>query len=59
VEWRGQATTATVTLREPARTVRRGNLLEDPGEPIPVTGRTFRIALRPYEIATVLVEPIR
>jgi len=48
-----------VTLREPARTARRGNLLEDPGEPIPVTGRTFRLALRPYEIATVLVEPVR
>ena len=59
VEWRGQATTATVTLREPARTARRGNLLEDPGEPIPTTGRTFRLALRPYEIATILVEPVR
>jgi alpha-mannosidase len=57
VEWNGQAETATVTLREPIRSARRANLLEDPGEPLPATGRTFRVALRPYEIATVLVEP--
>jgi alpha-mannosidase len=59
VEWDGQAETATVTLREPIHSARRANLLEDPGAPIPVSGRTFRLALRPYEIATVLVEPAR
>lgn len=59
VEWDGRPATATVTLREPIRSARRANLLEDPGEVIPVTGRTFRIALRPYEIATILVEPVR
>ncbi len=59
VEWNGRAATATVTLREPIRAARRANLLEDPGETIPVTGRTFRLALRPYEIATVLIEPVR
>ena len=57
VEWEGRAETATVTLRAPIRSARRANLLEDPGEPIPAAGRTFRLALRPYEIATVLVEP--
>ena len=59
VEWNGQAQTATVTLREPIRSARRANLLEDPGESLPAAGRTFRIALRPYEIATVLIEPVR
>jgi len=59
VEWDGRAETATVTLRRPIRSARRANLLEDPGEAIPTTGRTFRLALRPYEIATVLVEPVR
>jgi alpha-mannosidase len=59
VEWHGRAETATVTLRAPIRSARRANLLEDPGETIPVAGRTFRLALRPYEIATVLVEPVR
>jgi len=59
VEWEGRAETATVTLREPIRSARRANLLEDPGEAIPATGRTFRLALRPYEIATVLVQPVR
>ena len=59
VEWNGRAATATVTLREPIRAARRANLLEDPGEVVPVTGRTFSLALRPYEIATVLVEPVR
>ena len=59
VEWDGRAETATVTLREPIGSARHANLLEDPGESIPFTGRTFRLALRPYEIATVLVEPAR
>lgn len=59
VEWSGRAETVTVTLRERIRAARRANLLEDPGEAIPATGRTFRLALRPYEIATVLVEPAR
>ena len=56
VEWGGQTATATVTMRESVRAARRANLLEDPGETIPVAGRTFRVALRPFEIATVLVD---
>jgi alpha-mannosidase len=59
VEWEGRSETATVTLRAPLRSAHRANLLEDPGEAIPAVGRTFRLALRPYEIATVLVEPAR
>jgi alpha-mannosidase len=59
VEWEGRAEAATVTLRAPINSARRANLLEDPGEVIPAKGRTFRLALRPYEIATVLVEPAR
>lgn len=59
VEWNGAATTASVTLRDPVRSARRANLLEDPGETLPVAGHTIRIALRPYEIATILVEPVR
>ncbi|MEK7667619.1 MAG: glycoside hydrolase family 38 C-terminal domain-containing protein [Gemmatimonadota bacterium] len=58
VEWHGRPATATVTLRAPIRSARRANLLEDAGEAVPVAGRTFRVALRPYEIATFLVEPV-
>ena len=56
VEWHGEATTATVTLREPVRSARRANLLEDPGDAVPTAGRTLRVTLRPYEIATIVVE---
>jgi alpha-mannosidase len=59
VEWNGATTTATVTLRDAVRSARRANLLEDPGEALPVAGRTIRISLRPYEIATILVAPVR
>jgi alpha-mannosidase len=56
VEWNGRATTAIVTLRPRIRTAHMSNFLEDPGEPLPVTPHTVRLALRPYEIATVVVE---
>jgi len=56
VEWNGRATTAIVTLRPSIRTAHKSNFLEDPGEPLPVTPHTVRLALRPYEIATVVVE---
>jgi hypothetical protein len=32
------------------------NLLEDAEESLPVNGRTLRVSLSPYEIATVLVQ---
>jgi alpha-mannosidase len=56
VEWNGRGATAVVTLRAPIRTAHRSNFLEDPGEPLPVTAHTVRLALRPYEIATIVVE---
>jgi alpha-mannosidase len=56
VEWNGRATTAIVTMLPRIRAALKSNFLEDPGEPLPVTPHTVRLALRPYEIATVVVE---
>ena len=56
VEWNGVPATATVTLRPTIRAAHRSNFLEDPGDPLPVTAHTIRVALRPFEIATVVVE---
>ncbi len=56
VEWHGRPAEATVTLRGPVRAARRANFLEDPGETLPSTPTTVRIALRPHEIATVIVD---
>jgi alpha-mannosidase len=56
VEWSGQAVAATVTLRPRIRSARTSNFLEDPGAALPVTPHTVRLALRPYQIATVVVE---
>ena len=56
VEWAGRPASATVTLRPAIRAAHRSNFLEDPGEPVPVTAHTVTVALRPFEIATVVVE---
>jgi alpha-mannosidase len=56
VEWHGQPVEATVTLRGAVRGARRANLLEEPGEALPSTPTTVRVALRPHEIATVIVD---
>jgi alpha-mannosidase len=56
VEWHGRPATATVRLRPEIRSAHKSNFLEDPGEAVPVTAHTVRVALRPYEIATVVVE---
>ncbi|HVO35121.1 MAG TPA: glycoside hydrolase family 38 C-terminal domain-containing protein [Gemmatimonadales bacterium] len=56
VEWSGRPATATVTLRPEIRSAHKSNFLEDPGETVPATAHTLRVALRPYEIATVVVE---
>jgi alpha-mannosidase len=56
VEWYGRPATATVTLRPEIRSAHKSNFLEDPGEAVPATVHTLRVALRPYEIATVVVE---
>jgi alpha-mannosidase len=55
VEWHGRPATTTVTLTAPVREARRANLLEDAGASVPVSGRTIRVELRPWEIATLLV----
>ncbi len=59
VEWHGRPATATVTLRGRIAAARRANLIEDPGESLPVRGNIVRITLRPYEIATILVDMAR
>ena len=52
----GARGTARVRLGFPFATARRANLLEDPGEPLAVTGTTLEIPYRPFELVTVLVD---
>ena len=56
VEWHGVAGEAAVTVGCDVRRARRANLLEDPGEAVLSEDNTVRLSLRPYEIATLLVE---
>jgi alpha-mannosidase len=56
VEWYGRPATATVTLRSRIRSAHTSNFLEDPGAAVPATAHTLRVALKPYQIATVVVE---
>ena len=56
VEWHGAGGEARVELACAIQGARRANLLEDPAGAVPVKGKTFRLTLRPYEIATVIVE---
>jgi len=56
VEWHGEPADARVTLACPIRSASRTNLLEDPGAPVAVSGRTATLRLRPHEIATLVVE---
>ncbi|HWZ27483.1 MAG TPA: glycoside hydrolase family 38 C-terminal domain-containing protein [Gemmatimonadales bacterium] len=58
VEWHGQATTTKISFGRAVRRVRRANLLEDPGAALPLApdGRSVSLTLRPWEIATLLVE---
>ncbi len=51
----GSRGTAYVRLGFPFATARRANLLEDPGEPLPVTDGTIEIPYRPFELVTVLI----
>jgi alpha-mannosidase len=55
VEWHGEPADAAVTMACPIASARKANLLEDPEGAVPVSGRTARLHLRPYEIATLLV----
>jgi alpha-mannosidase len=56
VEWHGRPASATVTFQAPVRSARLANLLEDPGAALAPAGRQVRVTLRPWEIATLLVE---
>jgi alpha-mannosidase len=58
VEWHGQATTTRISFGRAVKRVRRADLLEDPGAQLPLgpDGRSVSLTLRPWEIATLLVE---
>jgi alpha-mannosidase len=56
VEWHGTAAEVEATVACPVQRAWRANLLEDPTESVKVNGRRMRLSLRPYEIATLLVE---
>jgi alpha-mannosidase len=56
VEWGGESREIEVATGCPRVAARRANHLEDPGDRLPVDGASFRIRLRPHEIATVLLE---
>ncbi|MGD2217289.1 MAG: glycoside hydrolase family 38 C-terminal domain-containing protein, partial [Gemmatimonadales bacterium] len=56
VEWHGRPAEARVTLGCEVGGAWRANLLEDRGESVVVDGRSVRVPIKPYEIATVLVD---
>jgi alpha-mannosidase len=56
VEWYGMESEAQVTVACPVARAWRANLLEDPLETVTADGRQVRLPLRPYEIATLMVE---
>ncbi|MGD2154092.1 MAG: glycoside hydrolase family 38 C-terminal domain-containing protein [Gemmatimonadales bacterium] len=56
VEWHGQPAEARVRLACEVGGAWRANLLEDRGASVAVDGRSVRVSVSPYEIATVLVE---
>lgn len=56
VEWHGTGDDVRVGMACPFTRARRATLLEDPGDELPRRDDAFWILLKPYEIATVLVE---
>ena len=56
VEWGGESAEAEIWSACPDLEAWQANHLEDPGDRLPSSRGSFRIRLRPYEIATVLVE---
>jgi alpha-mannosidase len=56
VEWYGRPAEARVTLGCEVGGAWRANMLEDRGESLATDGRSVRVSMRPYEIATVVVE---
>lgn len=61
VEWHGGPARAVVSFDRPLARVRRANLLEDPTAALPLARdrRSVTLTLRPWEIATLLVEEAR
>jgi alpha-mannosidase len=55
-EAHGARGSATLELGFPLRGARFANLLEDPGAPARVDGRSIEVPYRPYEIVTLLVD---
>jgi alpha-mannosidase len=56
VEWGGRPAAATLTLRGRIRAAHLANLLEDPGQALQVSGSRLHVTLRPFEIATILLD---
>jgi len=56
VEWHGLQTEVEVAVGCRVSGARRANLLEDPGEAVAVERDRVHLSMRPYEIATLLVE---
>ncbi len=56
VEWHGVPTDVEVRVGCRVAGARRANLLEDPVEPVAVDGEGLHVSVRPYEIATLMVE---
>ena len=59
VEWHGRPVRAVVTFGRPIARARLANLLEDPvsGVPLSRDRRSVTLTLRPWEIATLIVDP--
>ena len=55
-EAHGARGVARVRLGMPFQAARRANLLEDPGDEVPVEGGEIAVPYRPYEIVTLLVD---
>jgi alpha-mannosidase len=56
-EHANQRTSATITFGIPVKSVTAVNLMEEGGEPVAVTDNTVTLNLRPFEIATLMIEP--
>lgn len=48
--------TTTISFGVPVKSAKLVNLMEDGGEPVTVTGNSVTLQLRPFEIATLLLE---
>jgi alpha-mannosidase len=48
--------TATISFGVPVKSARLVNLMEEGGEPVAVRGNSVTLQLKPFEIATLLLE---